>query len=79
MLQSLHEGGLANYRVTEQSVVQLAAEPNSRRTVEALDDELCGGIRRLVFASNSVWDESLHSPLEFVAFSPDSISPTSCR
>lgn len=60
--QALHDGGLSNYRVTDRSVVELAAGP-IRRTVEALDDDLRRGIRRLVFASNSVWDESLHSPL----------------
>src|SRR4051794_15747429 len=60
--QSLHDGGLSNYRVTERSVVELAAGP-IRRTVEALGDDVRQGIRRLIFPTNSVWDESLHSTL----------------
>lgn len=61
--QTLYDGGLSHYRVTERSVVELAATP-IRRTVEALNDDVREGIRRVIFASNSAWDESLHSPLE---------------
>lgn len=59
--QSLREGGLSTYRTTERSVVELTAGP-IRRTLDALDDADRGAIRRLIFATNSVWDESLHTP-----------------
>jgi hypothetical protein len=58
--QALRDGGLDTYRTTERSVVELATGP-VHRTVEALSDEERGGIRRLLFASNSMWDESLHT------------------
>lgn len=60
--QSLREGGLSDYRTTDRSIVELASGP-IRRTVAALDEDERRGIRRLIFASNSVWDDSLHSPL----------------
>jgi len=61
--QQLYDGGLRNYRVTGRSVVELAAGP-MRRAVEVLPDAARAGLRRVIFASNSAWDQALHSPLE---------------
>jgi 3-oxoacyl-[acyl-carrier-protein] synthase III len=58
--QTLYEGGLRTYRTTERSVIELASGP-VRRTVESLSEEERSGIRRLIFASSSAWDESLHT------------------
>lgn len=58
--ERLHRGGLSTYRTTERSVIELASGP-VRRTVESLSQEERGSIRRLIFASSSAWDESLHT------------------
>ena len=58
--QTLREGGLETWRTTDRSLVELASGP-LRATIEALSDEERAGIRKLIFASNSVWDESLHT------------------
>jgi 3-oxoacyl-[acyl-carrier-protein] synthase-3 len=58
--QTLREGGLETWRTTDRSIVQLASGP-LRGTIEALNHAERAGVRRLIFASNSVWDESLHT------------------
>ena len=58
---NLRDGGLCTYRTTERSVVELSAAP-LRATIESLSDDERGAVRRLIFASNSVWDESLFTP-----------------
>lgn len=60
--QTLRDGGLETWRTTDRTIVELASGP-LRRTVEALSEEERSGVRRLVFASNSVWDEALHTPM----------------
>ncbi|MGB7686730.1 MAG: 3-oxoacyl-[acyl-carrier-protein] synthase III C-terminal domain-containing protein [Solirubrobacterales bacterium] len=62
--QVLREGGINTYRTTDRSVVELAAGPITR-TVAALSDEERSRIKRLIFASNSMWDESLHTANAF--------------
>ncbi|MDQ3933002.1 MAG: hypothetical protein M3340_00035 [Actinomycetota bacterium] len=58
--QTLRDGDLETWRTTDRSIVELASGP-LRGTVEALNDEERAGVRKLIFASNSVWDESLHT------------------
>lgn len=58
----LRQAGVAGYRVTERSVVDIATGP-LRAVIEAHDPEELAEVRRVVFATNSLTDPALAAPL----------------